>query len=839
MIGKMKVLRRLLLLTLALFSAGSVSYAQKHTISGYLRDASSGESLISAAVLERGGLQGTVSNNYGFYTLTLPEGNVSLECSYVGYEPVRMDFSLQRDTVINVLLVPSVEYLAGATVTASRSEIGVRGTQMSAIEIPVTQIRNIPALGGEVDVLKAIQLLPGVQSGTEGSAGLYVRGGGPDENLLLLDGVPLYNVNHMLGFFSVFNADAIKNVTLYKGSFPARFGSRLSSVVDVRMNDGNDQKIHGSASIGLIASKFNLEGPIVKGKTTFNVSARRSYYDILARPIVNWALREDPDVKAKGGYYFYDVNAKVSHKFSDRDKLFLSYYMGDDAIYVKTKENYTSNGYGGQVKYDSTNRYDVDWTWGNIVGAVRWNHVFTPKLFLNTVVNYTQYRHAIGIEVGEYEVYESRFSTGADSTTINMGYNSLINDITAAVELEYRPSPAHEVRFGAGYTFHVFRPSITSVKMKESYLLDKEYESSAIDTTFGDKSLCTGEVGVYAEDNWTVTPWLKVNLGMRYSMYRTSGRYYHSPEPRVSARMLVSDDLSFKLSYARMTQYLHLLSNSNLSLPTDLWVPVTDRVEPMRSHQVAAGVFYSLSFVDLSLEGYYKTMENVLEYRDGASFLGSTTGWEDKVALGRGWAYGVEFLAQKKVGKFTGWAGYTWSKSMRQFDREGAMINFGKVFPAKYDRRHDLSITASYAPGKKVDFAATFVYGTGICGSLALQDVLMPSYNGDRNDVSAAYQESCLEERNNYRMPPYHRLDVGVNFNRTFGNGHHRTINVSVYNAYNRNNPFLVYQGYKSNNYSYIDQDTGELVYGSESVPVLKQLSIFPILPSISYTYKF
>ena len=775
--------------------------AQKYTVSGYLTDAASGESLISAALVDRISGQGTVSNNYGFYTLTLPAGEVSLEFSYTGYETVVKEFRLMRDTVIHVGLQFAPEMLTGASVTASRSEIGVRGTQMSAIEIPVNQIQRVPALAGEVDVIKAIQLLPGVQSGTEGSAGLYVRGGGPDENLLLLDGVPIYNVNHMMGFFSVFNADAIKNVTLYKGSFPARFGSRLSSIVDVRMKDGNDQEYHGSASLGLLSAKFNVEGPIVKGKTTFNVSARRTYYDILSQPLIAWYMKKEggDDERATGGYYFYDLNAKVTHTFSSRDKLYASWYMGDDDVYARFRSK----------DEDLESRFKMGWQWGNLVGSLRWNHVFNPRLFVNTTVNYTQYRHKLDIEMTE------RFK-GIDNseTEVNMKYNSLINDVSAAMDFEYSPNPFHDVRFGATAIRHAFKPSVSTIHYKESY----GSEQAAIDTTFGDKNLFTTEAAVYVEDNWTVTSWLKLNAGLRYALYATSKRVYHSVEPRLSVRALLNDDLSLKASYSEMSQAVHMLSNSNISLPTDLWVPSTDRIEPMRSRQTAAGIFYTPGTVEFSVEGYLKTMDNVLEYRDGASFLGSTTGWEDKVAMGRGWAYGVEFLAQKKTGKLTGWIGYTWSKTMRQFDREDNIINFGEPFPAKYDRRHDLSITASYEFNKKIDVAATFVYGTGVCGSLALQYISV--INGLINDWEYYYPTSpvhYLEGRNNYRMPSYQRLDLGVNFHRTFGNGHHRTISISVYNAYNRNNPFLVYQS------------------GNQLI----QLSIFPIMPSLSYTYDF
>jgi len=841
-------------LALALLPSGSL-FAQKCTISGHMTDIASGESLISAAVLNRVTADGAVTNNYGYYTLTLPCGDVDLEYSYIGYESVVKHFKLTRDTVINVAFKPVNESLTGATVTASRSETGVRGTQMSAIEVPVNLIKSLPAIGGEVDVIKALQLLPGVQSGTEGSAGMYVRGGGPDENLLLLDGVPLYNVNHMGGFFSVFDADAIKNVTLYKGSFPARFGSRLSSVVDVRLKDGNDQEFHGSGSIGLLSAKFNLEGPIAKGKTTFNVSARRTYYDILAQPIIGYILKQESDaddrMKANVGYYFYDLNAKVTHKFSNRDRLFLSYYMGDDKVYARISEKYRSSydndmeweadgvkyRYKTHTESQSSEDMDLAWNWGNIVGAARWNHIFSPKLFMNLTANYTQYRHALDLESFSWSkevVTGDRQSSSSDTTSVAMGYNSLINDISAGADFEYHPSPAHDVKFGANYTHHMFKPSISSISMTEKYSESGEHFNSKVDTMFGDKNMLTDEVAAYAEDNWTVASFLKLNLGLRYSLYSVGSKTYHSLEPRVSMRILVNDDLSFKAAYTEMSQYIHLLSNSNISLPTDLWVPVTADIAPMRSRQAAAGAFYSWNTFDFSVEGYYKTMDNVLEYRDGASFLGSTTGWEQKVACGRGWSYGVEFLAQRKVGKTTGWVGYTWSKSMRQFDREGNIINFGQPFPAKYDRRHDLSIVVNHKFSERFDLSGTFVYGTGTCGSLAMQYIQAPNVDIDGSYLFDYYSStSYLESRNNYRLPSYHRADLAANFHKQLKRCE-RIISISVYNAYNRKNPFIVYPGYESE--STVEAD-GTLSVTSR--PVLYQLSIFPIMPSISWTYKF
>ena len=844
----MRNLTRLSLTALLLALMALPAGAQKRvTVSGYMTDATSGEPLLSAAVLEPATRQGAVTNNFGYYTLTLPAGEHTLEYTYMGYTTAEVSLTLVRDTLLDIKLMPVPTELTGAVVTATHSEIGVRGTQMSAIEVPVTQIKRIPAIGGEVDILKALQLLPGVQSGTEGSAGLYIRGGGPDENLLLLDGVPLYNVNHMMGFFSVFDADAIKNVTLYKGSFPARFGSRLSGVVDVRLKDGNDQEFHWGFSVGLLAAKINMEGPIIKGKTTFNLSLRRTYYDVFTAPALAAISLNQTGLGTTAGYYFYDLSGKLTHKFSNHDKLYVSLYGGDDDVYAHIKEtdnrSYTQKDDDNKVTYcaDSyMNRMNLGWKWGNVVTAARWNHIFSPQLFMNTTLNYTRYRHrlSIGMDERNATMYGSKAGGSdlgfeADTLQADLGYNSLINDISVGADFEYRPAPEHDIRFGTDFIFHTFKPSVTTISMKAGYTDGTETVSQKQDTTFGDKNMLTREAAVYAEDNWSLTDWFKFNAGLRWSLYHTSTKTYQSLEPRLSFRLLFSNDLSFKASYSEMSQYLHLLSNSNLSLPTDLWVPVTDRIAPMRSRQGAAGVFYSRGQFDFSIEGYYKTMDNVVEYRDGASFMGATAGWEDKVAMGRGWSYGVEFLIQKKSGNTTGWLGYTWARTMRLFDREDNIINFGEPFPAKYDRRHDLSLVVNHKFNQKIDLSGTFVFGSGICGSLAMQNVLTPVYDEDEGFVYPS-GTPYFERRNNYRMPSYHRLDLGINFHKTLRKGGERIFNISIYNTYNHQNPFLVYDSSKT---EYETGPDGSLTVTSRKV--LKQLSIFPIMPSLSWSYKF
>ena len=788
-------------------------YAKNYTINGYVSDKQTGERLIGATVIALPSQQGTTTNNSGFYSLTLKEDSVALYISYVGYEPLRIEpFMLRRDTVVHAILSTNTE-LKEVVVEAQSPVSGVHAVQMSAIEVPISTIKGIPAIGGEVDVLKAIQLLPGVQSGTEGSAGMYVRGGGPDENMIMLDGVPLYSVNHMLGFFSVFNADAIKNVTLYKGNFPARYGGRLSSIIDVRQKDGDAYGYHGNLTVGLIAAKLSVEGPIywnkedwqryknqedVKGKTTFNISARRTLYDLFAAPIAAAVTSSESNGEevTTGGYYFYDLNVKLTHTCSENDKLSGSFYWGDDVIYARIRENDLGSDYSARMKL----RYN----WGNLFGAVNYEHRFNGRIYNTTQLSFTRYKYNLSVGMNEID------KTGSKPTENGMAlyYNSYIMDLLAQTNFEWRPTNKHEIHFGANYTYHMFRPQVQS--------MSANMDAFSYDTTFvaGDV-LHAHEANVYFEHTYTPCRWYRLNYGLHAGLYHINGKTYPSLEPRVGMRFLLYKDLALKLSYAYMSQYVHMLSNSSVSLPTDLWVPVTKNIPPMRAMQAAAGITYNIcNQVELSVEGYYKKMLNLLEYKDGASYL-SGRNWEELVCVGDGWSYGVELLLQRKVGPVTGWIGYTWSRTMRQFNRPGQEINFGKPFHAKYDREHDLSVTLQYQINKKWEIASTFIYGTGTRGTLALQrttDYLFDTY-------PSGVEVPIIEERNNYKMPDYHRLDLSATCHLQ---GKKRpefehVVNMSIYNVYCNFNPFLVYAA------------------GGE----LYKLSFFPIIPSVSYTFKF
>lgn len=775
------------------FAAG-VAFGQRATISGYVKDSSNGEVLIMANVYDALTLKGTTTNNYGFFSLTLPSDTVHLVVSYVGYQSYASTFYLSTDTQIQIPLKPTT-LLEEIEVKANRRERIEETTQMSTISLPVEDIKKLPAFMGEVDVLKVLQLLPGVQSGSEGSSGLYVRGGSPDQNLILLDGVPVYNVSHLFGFFSVFNADAINNVQLIKGGFPARYGGRLSSVLDIQMKEGNQKEFHGEGSLGVIASRLTLEGPIVKNKASFLISGRRTYIDLLAKPFINKQFEDG----GTAGYYFYDLNGKVNWTLGKNDRLYLSAYLGDDKFHFKETIR-SSNGimttedsYGGRL------------TWGNLTSVLRWNHQYNAKLFSNLTLNYSKYEFDTGVE-------ESSSTTENGQTTseaFNLKYFSGITDWSLKIDYDLLPAPAHYIRFGASARLQQFKPGAIQFKV--------ESNTDAIDTTLSNTFVDATELRGYFEDDIKLSDAFKVNLGVHGSAFHVRENWFGSVEPRVAARYLLSESLSLKVSGAMMKQYIHLLSNSGIGLPTDLWVPATGDVPPQSSWQVAAGIAKTIDRrFEVSLEGYYKDMQNIIEYKEGASYLENSNNWEDQVESGHGWSYGGELFIQKKQGKTTGWIGYTLSWTKRQFDN----INFGKVFPFRYDRRHDISVAIVHRISKKVDLSGTWVYGTGNAVSLPLA-----RYAGVNAGYDLLYPSSELyyyNERNGFRMAAYHRLDIGITLKKKTRWGQSNW-NFSVYNAYNRKNPFFIYYGY--------DDVTGKREF--------KQVSLFPLLPSVSYQFKF
>lgn len=783
--------------------------AQKYTITGFVNDASNGEKLLGANVFNKQTYAGCGTNNYGFYSLTQSAGNITIVYSFVGYQPVNISLILTSDTVINVELKPTIE-LEEVEVKANGIEHHLESSQMSITELPIQTLKKLPVFFGEVDIMKTIQLLPGVQSGTEGTSGIYVRGGGPDENLILLDGVPVYNANHLFGFFSVFNADALNSVTLVKGGFPARYGGRLSSVLDIRMKEGNIKKYQVQGTIGLIASKLTVEGPVVKNKSSFIVSARRTYIDLLSYPfqlITNKMAGNQG--KFYGGYYFYDLNGKINWQFSEKSRIYLSAYMGNDKAYGKNRyEN---------SEYKTSNDFKL--RWGNITTALRWNYVFNKKLFANVRGSYSRYNFLVGEKddrlIPDYH------------EKLSFEYFSGINDLAAAADFDFIPNSNHYIRFGASNIYHTFNPGVNAY----SYNTQDGTDNTTIDTTFGNTKIYANELDAYLEDDFSIGKYIKMNLGLHASGFYVKNTFYKSLQPRAALRVIVSDKLSLKASYATMAQYVHLLTNTSIGLPTDLWVPVTDTIKPMKSEQVAIGSVYNLNnMFEISLEGYYKWLHDVISYKPGASYLTTNNDWQEMITVGDGWSYGTELLIRKDMGKLTGWIGYTLSWSWRKFEEVSP-----DKFPYHYDRRHDLSVVATYKLSDKVDFGATWVFGTGAAITLPYDKyITLDNYTGFTGGGSAGGMQPYLQyvdnvqERNNYRTPNYHRLDLGVNFHKKKKWGE-RTWSVGLYNAYFRQNYFFIFVDYDYDNYN----GTGQ------PEKVLKQVSLFPGMPYVSYSFKF
>ncbi|HYV90691.1 MAG TPA: TonB-dependent receptor [Chitinophagales bacterium] len=765
--------------------------AQSHyTISGYIHDAQTGESLIGASIYDQRTLQGNFTNEYGYYSITLNEGEVWLTASYLGYQTLSDTFILKENTSRNIKLTSGVQ-LQEVVVTAdeTNSKIEER-TQMSAMEIPMEQLKKLPALFGETDVLRTLQLLPGVSGGGEGSTGLFVRGGTPDQNLILLDGVPVYNASHLFGFFSVFNPDAINHVELYKGAFPARYGGRLSSVIDIRMKEGNAKQLVANGSVGLIASKLTVEGPIKNENTSFMISGRRTYIDLLAQPFIIAASNGE----GTGGYYFWDLNGKINHRFNDRNRLYLSGYFGQDRFYFKDLSGGQDEELKGHLQ------------WGNVTAVARWNHVFTKNLFSNVTGTFTRYQ----FETGETSVTNNNDGT---QNQFALRYFSGIFDISGKIDFNYLPVNNHSIRFGTDITYHKFRPGAVQIKINITDFNE--------DTTYASDFIPATEWNLYGEDDWTISSTMSANLGIHYSGFLVKEKIYHSIQPRLSFRYQFHPSWSAKASIVRMTQYIHLLTNSTVGLPTDLWVPSTDIIHPEESWQGAIGVAHTLhEKFEVSAEGYYKIMNNLIEYKEGASYLNSNVDeWDTKVEVGDGTSYGGELFIQKKTGRLTGLLGYTLAWNWRKFDN----LNFGEKFPFRYDHRHDFEIAAVYKLKPNIELSGEWVYETGnaITLPIAAYEGSSLFYDAYQSNGSVQYYSS----RNGFRMKAYHRIDISISFIKQKKWGE-RTWNISVYNAYSRKNPYFIYL---TSVYNYQTQT---------SSPVFKQVSLFPILPSISYSFK-
>lgn len=758
------------------------------TLSGIIKEQESGETLPGVSIYCDSLKSGVQTNAYGFYSLSLPKGMHRIKISALGFSKIDTLLNFKQGLRIDFNLAQGIK-LKEVVVSAEEKKKISEESQMSVINIPIQQIKDIPALLGEKDVLKVIQLMPGVQKGSEGSSGIYVRGGGPDQNLIILDDATVYNAYHLFGFFSLFNGDALKSVELVKGGFPASYGGRLSSVINMQMKEGNQEKFHGEAGIGLISSRLVLEGPLLKKKSSFLISARRTYIDAFIYPFL------PPD--QKGGYYFYDLNAKLNYTLTDKDRVYLSGYFGKDKFYFNSK----SDGYAMKGNLN----------WGNATGTLRWNHIYNGKWFSNTSAIFTNYQ----LGIGSREEF--------DSSYFDLNFISAIRDYTIKHDFDYFPNNKHHIRIGATSIYHRFRPSAVVVK-----------GSDAASNKSKVKSIFSNESGIYIEDDWKINGRIKANVGLRISHYFINNKSFIKPEPRVSARYTITENSSIKASYALMNQYLHLLSSTGVSLPTDLWVPATNNLKPMQSQQWAIGWAQELpKAVTLTIEGYYKKMDDISFYKEGASFLliddpegSEAINWEKNITQGKGWSYGGEVLLQKEKGKWNGWIGYTLSWTYVQFDS----INFGKKFFPRYDRRHDISIVNIYKFNDHIKLSCTWVYGTGNAITLPLAQYNAAPHNPSENDgyITQSFFgfnsnfRNDYGEKNGFRMAPYHRLDVGIQFTKV-KKKYTRTFELSFYNAYNRWNPFFYYI------------ERGQTATQNK----LMQITLFPILPSVSWSWKF
>jgi hypothetical protein len=798
-------LSRIGLLMLVFLSIKTTVFAQeKVSLSGFVRDSLSGETLIGATVTvssstltnngsaAKNGSVSVASNQYGYYALNLIPGSYTIVVSFVGYEPLLKEVELRSDQKMNLMMLPRSQVVEEVVVTARKRDNNVADAQMGKISLSMNQVKALPVLMGEVDILKTIQLLPGVQNAGEGNAGFYVRGGGPDQNLIMLDDAVVYNTGHLFGFFSIFNSDAIKNTSLIKGGMPAQYGGRLSSVLDIAMKDGNLNEWQAEGGIGLISSRLSLQGPIKEDKTSLILSARRTYVDALVKPFISRSSSF-----YGSGYYFYDVNAKVNHQFSEKDRIYLSTYFGKDVFAFRNSER----GFGADIP------------WGNATATLRWNHVFNPRLFANTTAVYNSYN----------------FSFGAQQQDFNIKLNSGIRDWTIKSDFDYFLSPKHKLKFGGQLTQHKFTPNVLSGQQG-----DTRFEPNNSSAKYAIES------GLYIQDDWTVSDRIKVNAGLRFSSFVQTGpytsyvrdqdgnkldsteygsgdrvKYYGGIEPRLTLRYNLGKDASLKFAVNRNQQFIHLVTNAGSTLPTDLWVPSTERVKPQLGWQYAAGYFrnFGNNAWETSIEAYYKTMNNQIEYKEG--YTPSLKDPEEEFTFGRGWSYGAEFFINRVKGRLTGWIGYTLSWTWRKFPE----LNGGNKFPARYDRRHDLSVVGTYELNKKWKLSAVFVYGTGNATTLPERFYLV---------------EGVLTQEygrvNGYRLPAYHRLDLAATYKPTPKKPEKRLRNewvFSIYNVYSRLNPYFIY----------FDQE-GSAFDGTLAVEAL-QVSLFPIIPSVTWNFKF
>ena len=795
------------------------------------------------------------------------------------YSYAKQNNAAGQDSVPQSSLRSGVK-LGDVVVYGSRRNFGVHDSQMSAISIDKKQIFSVPTYFGEPDVMKALQKLPGVQTSNDGTAGIFVRGGNYDQNLITLDGSTLYNAEHLKGFVSAINPDVVRSVNFYRGAFPARYGSRLSSVVDIGVQAGDFYKYHGQLSLGVLSSRLQVSGPIWKGRTSFNVAGRISYFDMIAYPTLRKYYDNKDALNAYSEMNYFDITAKIVHKLNDRSRLSAVFYYGKDYVNTKPSEshksfsnlNNESLGEPYRYKSNSTRSSSTDNKWGNLLSSIYFTSQLSRSLWANVNLSYSQFRYKLSLAGESYTRNDNMYRLIYMNTEkFASVYHSDIGDMALTIDAKYTHFPKHEIRFGLKGGVQRFDPTTDAQRDAYTKRIDgiepwvsPEAEAAspgikfywydektvAVDTVLGKKT-DVGNIALYAEDDYSIGRHFKANYGLRLSVYGTDGKTYASLEPRLAMRWLFAGNMSVKMSYSRMSQAVRMLNSSNLVMPSDIWVPITDRVPLMHSNLYAVGYNYDIAHgISLSVEGYYKTIDNVLEYQQGASYMKGSGDWQDITSLGKGRAYGVELYLEKRVGNTTGWVSYTWSKSLRTMDRHGNEINAGREYYAANDRRNnfnatvthrfrlskqcnlDLSMSWSYITGRRGNVPTADVYGgmsqefdprgNFLAGSISEAD--MRSWHTD-NPYAADYfdrftQFYTYKGFNNYKLPPQHHLDLGVSLSVKHSLGE-SVLGISVYNIYNRMNVSSVYVGYDANK------------------TVLKGVCLFPIMPSVSYTHKF
>lgn len=754
----------------------------RFTLSGYIRDQASGEMLVGVTIYCNELKTGSVTNVYGFYSLSLPPGKYNINYSYIGYQSELKAVELNKNQTINIDLESTLSELNEVVISGTRTDENVRAPEMSLVKMDIKTIRKVPALLGEIDVIKVLQLLPGVQSTSEGSTGFSVRGGSADQNLIILDEATIHNASHLMGFFSVFNNDAVKDVTLYKGDIPAAYGGRLSSLLDVRMRDGNAKKFGITGSIGTVSSKLTLEGPILKDKTTYLVSGRRTYADLFL------PFAKDENVR-NNKLYFYDFNLKLAHVIDENNRIYLSSYIGRDTF----KSQFASIGFGNQT------------------ASLRWNHLFSKKLFFNLSLIYSNYDYELGTPEGDANSFK---------------WSSKMRDYSARFDFTYYLSGKHTFRYGATTMFHEFFPGTANGMGSESAF-----------TEFKMPAQYAFEHSLYVSDEYKTTEKLSFKYGLRFAIFQNvgTGTYYnfdenYNPvdsvvyakgdffntystlEPRIAFTYLVNTVSSIKGSYSHTAQYLALAQNSTAGTPLDIWFPATQNVKPQLSNQYAIGYFrnFKQNMYEASVEVYYKSLKNVIDFRDHAQLLLNQY-IEGELRIGTGYSYGIETMLRKNDGLLTGWISYTYSRSFRDIPE----INYGTQYRAPYDKPHAINIVASYEISKRLSTSATWVYATGLpvtfpTGRAVIGNAVIPIYSN----------------RNAYRMPDYHRLDFAVTLKgkEKPGKKWHGEWNLSVYNAYNRHNSWSI---------NFIqDSADPEITYAEKSY-------LFAIIPALTYNFKF